>query len=138
MNKDSELGIVALLDRNASCRQDWMQSPQVAHIPFMRTRDSFFLLVNLHMKSEANSRDRLVTGCLTVAQVVIGSGFLTDERAVEISAFVDVPERKNLKRVFRLSVSDTAFAQALQIHAAGLLNNPPPGITCQWPVRFIR
>jgi hypothetical protein len=130
-----ESKIIALLDGNEGLRQDWLQSPQVTHIPFMRTREKFFLLINVHMRLEANNSEKLLAGCLAAVQSIIGSGLLTDEKAVEISAFVEVPKRENLRRVFRLSVLDIAFPQIMQINASDLVDKQYIGITCQWPLR---
>ena len=123
-----------LLEGNSYVRQELMQSPQVTHLPFMGTRENFFLLVNLHIRPEMNE-EHLINVCFKAAQLVIGSGSLTDEKAVEISAFIDVPKRENLKRAFRLSVYDTAFVLAMQLSVADLLSKPPAGITCQWPLK---
>lgn len=135
--KNQELGskIVTLLDDTASLRRDWQQSPQVTHIPFMGTRERFFILVNLHVRPDATTREKLINGSIAVAKLIIGSGLLTDEKGVEVSAFVTVPEQKNLKRVFRLSILDTAFSQAAQIEAADLLDKVHMGISCQWPLQ---
>jgi hypothetical protein len=135
-----ESDIQALLDGNTMLRQDWTQPPRVSHIPFMQSRESFFLLVNIEMKPEANAREKLVAGCLLMAQSIIRSGLLVDEKAVEISAFVAVPEQKNLKqiyhlkRIYRFSVLDTAFAQAMQVTAEELLSREYKGMKCQWPL----
>jgi hypothetical protein len=133
--KETESGITALLDGTLSLRKELTQSPQVTHIPFMGTRENFFLLVNIKVRPEANNKQQLVSMCLAAAQMAIGSGCLTDEKAVEISAFIDVDhqENQNLKRVFRLGVKAAAFVQAMHIGATDLLNETHTGITCQWP-----
>jgi hypothetical protein len=119
--RKAESAIGALLDGNLQVRQELMQSPQVAHLPFMGTREHFFLLVNPHARSETN-KEQLINMCFAAAQLVIGSSFLTDEKALEISAFIDVPKQENLRRAFRLPAHDTAFVQAMQISAADLLS----------------
>ena len=134
-NTKQESDIIALLDGNATFRLSWSQPPQVAHIPFMGSREKCFLLVNVHLRSEANGREKLVVGCFEVVQSIIGSGLLTDEKAVEISAFVDVLGRESLRRIFRLTVFDIAFVPAMQIAAADLLTKQHSGITCQWPLQ---
>ncbi len=101
----------------------------------MGTREKFFLLVNIKVRSEANNKEQLVSTCLAAAQLAIGSGYLTDEKAVEISAFVDVAhqENQNLRRVFRLSVNAASFVQVMKMGATDLLSETHTGITCQWP-----
>jgi hypothetical protein len=134
-DKETESGIAALLAGNENLRQDWVQPPQVAHIPFMGTRKNFFVLVNVHVKPEANDKERLLNKCVAAAQLVIGSGLASGLKGFEIAAFVDVPEQRNPRRVFRLSVLDTAFAQAMQIAAGDLLHKQHSGITRQWPLQ---
>jgi hypothetical protein len=131
--KETESGIAALLNGNSSLRKELMQSPQVTHIPFMGTRDNFYLLININIRSEANNKLQLINLCLIAAQIAIGSGLLTDEKAVEVSAFVDVVNQETLKRVFLLGVSAASFGQAMHIRATDLLSKTHPGITCQWP-----
>jgi len=130
--KETELGITALLNGNLSLRKELMQPPQVTHISFMGTGEKF-LLVNVNVRSEATNKQQLIDICLTAAQLAIGSGLLTDEKAVEISAFVDVGHQENLRRVIRLGVLAASFVQAMHISAGDLSSNTYAGITCQWP-----
>jgi hypothetical protein len=134
-NKDTESAVAVLLDGHADCRQDWEQSPHVSHIPFMGTREKFFLLVNVHVRLEANNRERLLNTGFRAVQLIIESGLITDEKAVEISGFVEVPGQSNLRRIFRLSALDVAFSQMTQIDAQDLLEQKYEGITCQWPLQ---
>jgi hypothetical protein len=71
-HKGTASRVAALLDENANLRQGWVQSPKVAHIPFMGTQENCFLLVNLHMKPEMNEREKLLNECIAVAQLAIG------------------------------------------------------------------
>jgi hypothetical protein len=60
---------------------------------------------------------------------------LSDEKAVEVSVWIDSAAPKRPIRVFRLSILDTAFATVMQIGVAELQNNKHAGITCQWPLQ---
>jgi hypothetical protein len=130
--KEVEVRIDFLL-KDLYAKLNWTHSPQVGHIPTDKSRESFYLLINICVKPEWVDREKQINDCLTIARVVIGSGLLTDERAVEVSAFAI--EDKNSRRVFCLSVYDTAFAQVMEIEAADLLNKQFEGITCQWRLK---
>lgn len=133
-NQEVESSISRLLNEAAILHRDWVQSPQVAHIPFMGTRENFFLLINLYICPAENNEERLVNDAIAVAKLIIGSNLLTDEKGLEVAAFICMPEPKKFKRVFRLSIRDTEFLQVMKTEFANLSDMKRAGITVQWPL----
>jgi len=131
----SETEITQLINGNIDPRRDWIEAVQVTHIPYQRSADQYFLLVNVNVKTAADDRDSLLTRSLAVAQAIIRSTLLSDEKAVEVSVWVDVSPPKNPRRAFRLSILEAAYPKALQIKAADLKEKEHPGIVCQWPLQ---
>lgn len=101
--------------------------PQVAYIPFMGTRERFYLLVNLLTDAEKN-REQLVSECAAAARLVIGSGLLGDEAGVEVAVF-----GPGGGRLVRLSVLEAAFALVESASVDELIENRFVGIACSWP-----
>ncbi len=133
-NSHKDTAIVALLNANTSLRSAWVQPPEVTHIPFMRSREHFFVLISAYVSPEVVEREKLANECIAVAQVAIGSGLLSDEKAVEVALYA--AEGTKLRRVIRLTVLEAAFAQAMRTSAMDLLGEKPQeGITCQWPAQ---
>ena len=85
--KEVESRVTAMLEENEHLRGIWTDHPTLAHLPFMGNRQLHFLMVSISVKPGWIDRDQQVKETLAVARVVIGSGLLTDEKAVEVSAW---------------------------------------------------
>lgn len=126
----AEAETVRLIKQELSQGRDWNMATQVTHLPYQGTRDKYFLLINLNVNPGKSDRDSLYAGALAVAQAVIRSTLLSDEKAIEVSVWVDSAVQKSPRRVFRLSILDTAFAAVMQVSMAELQANKQEGITC--------
>jgi len=125
--KEVDLRISVLL-KDMYSKLNWTHFPQIGHLPTDKSREGFFLLINIYVKPEWVDREKQIDDCLMVARVVIGSGLLTDKRAVEISAFIIDEKEKTSTRVFRLSVCEIAFLQAMNIEVSDLVNKKTKGL----------
>lgn len=84
------------------------------------------------MKNASLVRKELLLDSMEYARRVIHSGFLTDEKAVEISMFSF--GQIKVQRVIRLAVYDTAFGMISDADAGEVLLNQYEGVLCQWPM----
>jgi len=125
--------ISVLLNEEGGCNTIWARPAEVTHIPFMGSRENFFLLISICLKQESVDRKDLVSECLSAASLAIRSGLLCEEKAVEVSLYEEGPTR--LYRVARLSILDVAFDQVPKIEASDLLVHPMEGVVCQWPLK---
>jgi hypothetical protein len=106
-HKENEAALTTLIDSNTSVLQAWAESYFMSHIPFMGTREHFFLLVNIYVQPDWTDREKQVSDCLALARIIIGSGLLEDEKA---------------------------YAQAMEAKTADVLAKKYEGIVCQWPL----
>jgi hypothetical protein len=125
--------IAALLEGAAHLRRNWEASPRVMHIPFMGNRDSFYLLISIHVLPKLAVREFLAQETFSVARVAIESGLLKDERAVDVAAYIPGP--KGSQRVNRFTVNDTAFDRFRTLEFSELMSNDQhEGIKWSWPL----
>lgn len=129
--KECTLKLKSLLERKDNHSLKDIQTVSVHHIPYMGTRENFFLLINLLISSEID-RENLVNICVVVSRLAIESGLITNEKAVEVSIFSAKNEKT--RRLIRVYVLDSAFADFLQVKNLDVLNNRFEGIRCQWPL----
>jgi hypothetical protein len=128
--KKIETAVFALLEK-ASFRPNWTNPPSVSHIPFMRSRAHFFLLVNICVKPDWVDREKQIKECLEIIQMIIGADILTNQKSVEVAAYAI--KENTARRVFRMFVNDTMFSQAIAMNVNDLLDKKLDGIACQWP-----
>src|SRR5271154_7007722 len=92
--------VFALLESNSNLRGIWTRPPEIAHLPYLGTRESFFLLVSIPVRPDWTDREQQIKDCLAIAQAVIRSGLLKDEKGVEVAAWFVKFELKRNRRAF--------------------------------------
>jgi hypothetical protein len=98
-HKQIDSRVFALLESSADLHGIWTRPPEIAHLPFMGKRESFFLLVNIPVRSEWTDRKQQVKDCLAIAQAIIRSSLLEDEKGIEVAAwFVKFELKKIVER----------------------------------------
>ena len=107
---------------------------QLGYVPFMGQRDRFFLLANLDFLPEVQSREDLASHCLAAVRLILGSGLLSDEGGVEVSAWGSVAKYAGRNRLIRMSVEASAYPVAMKIEVEDLIADKHPGIRCRWPI----
>jgi hypothetical protein len=130
-HEEIELRVLQLLQEKSECELTWARPPEVKHIPFMGSRENFFLLVSVVLTLWPDENIRLVKHCLSICRSIIGSGILKQEKGLEVVAYVN--EKMNMRRVIRFSVLRTAFSKVAEVEAAEIIAKGSVGITCQFP-----
>ena len=109
------------------------QKPEVSLIPYMRSRDSFYLLVSFVLTPSDETIARALRLCEHVVLVILKSGLVADLPGLEV-----VPcDLMNgcVRKLFRLSLRPNAFQRAEMGFSLELLDDVPfPGATCGWYV----
>ena len=117
----------------SSCEvEGLLQKPDIALIPFMGKRDSFYVLIHLVFVS-AESYQIAMNACIEVLRFILRSGLVADLPGIEIVPCM--PKNDRIQRLFRLSVRTEAYPDALTLSRSDLLVDVPlEGVTCGWYV----
>lgn len=129
-HKDIEESVLWLLNRNSAYDLPWAQAPEVMHIPFMGTRESFFLLVSIVLAFQTDERERVVNHCLAICHSIIAAGLLEEEKGLEVVAYIN--ENAEMQRVIRFSVHESAFSKIEGLDLTEIIEDRCSGIECQF------
>jgi len=130
-NEEIKRSVLQLLQENSTHDLQWVHAPEVMHIPYMGTRQSFFLLISIVLSFWPDEKERLVNHCLAICRSIIGSRLLRAEKGLEIVAYIN--KNTKMHRIIRLSVLESAFSKIVESEAAEIIGGNCPGITCQFP-----
>jgi len=129
-HKEVESRVSQLLKANSAYSVAWGQPFEVTHIPFMGTRQKFFLLVSTVLSSLVEERKQLVSHCLSICRSIIGSGLLIEEKGLEVAIYANA---KKAHRIIRFSVFDGAFSKIEGLNLEEIIEGRYPGIVYQFP-----
>jgi hypothetical protein len=111
-----------------------LTQPSAMLIPFMKSRESFYLLVSLTFDDSERIALEAVQMCLRALKLLIQSGIAADLSGIEVVPYVKAENQT--QRLFRLSAVKGSFDSALNLQEQDLLNDrPAEGITCGWYVQ---
>lgn len=124
--------VVALLERSEVMGR-LSQPPDVALIPFMGNRDSFYLLVSLVLNEASAPGASAIKVVEAATHAILRTHCLDELPGLEI-----VPcdlHNGRVRRLFRFSLQRRAFERALEPFAPDLLQEVPfEDATCGWYV----
>jgi len=102
-------------------------------IPFMKSRESFYLLVSLTFDESERIALEARQMSLNALRLLVQSNIANNSSGIEVVPYVKPRNQKY--RLFRLSVLKSSFDIALKLQEQDLLNEKPAeGITCGWYV----
>ena len=131
-NEEVDAEILALLNAEATLKESLNGAPDVIHIPYMKARERFFVLINIQLQSNITSRLQILSVCISVFKIAAKSMLLLSEEGIEVAAYQTKNERSI--RLMRLSVLSKAFAHMNETDADELLDiQAVDGVMCQWP-----
>ena len=140
--RDNELSMKVAAILSEDCRLNAvLKSPVSAMlIPFMKIRETFYLLVSLTFVNSDHVRIEAMSRCLNALQLLIRSGIADDLPGIEIVPYTEtegpMQGLRPLRRLFRLSALRASFGNALNLQEQDLLKDKPAeGITCGWHVQ---
>lgn len=131
--EEIDLGIATLINQKSELTPIFAQPACATHIPFMGSREHFFILINIYVKSDWIEREKQVNDSLAIVRIVIHSGLLQNEKGIEVAAWSG--EQNKRSRVVRLSVLRSAYETAMNLQGADVLDKQHEGITCHWPLQ---
>jgi hypothetical protein len=130
---DQELSakVAAVLSGDRSLTSKLLREPSAMLIPFMKSRESFYLLASLTFENSERIAVEARQMCLNALQLLVRSGIANDFAGIEVVPYVK--SKSQTYRLFRLSVLKDGFDIALKLREHDLLNDKPAeGITCGW------
>lgn len=132
---DQELSakVASVLSGNRSLSTSLSKQPSAMLIPFMKSRESFYLLASLTFDDSPRITIEARQYCLSALQLLVQSGIANNLAGIEVVPYVK--SNNPTRRLFRLSVVKDSFDCALKLREKDLLNDKPAeGITCGWYV----
>ena len=125
--------VTAILSGDRLLNERLLTQPDATLIPFMKSRESFYLLVSLLFDDSNRIATEARQMCLSSLKLLVRSGIADDLSGVEIVPYIK--SKDQTRRLFRLSVLKSGFNVALNLEDQDLLNEKPAnGITCGWYV----
>lgn len=124
--------VVALLERSQIMGR-LSQPPDVALIPYMGNRDSFYLLVSLVLNELSAPGASAIKVVEAVTHAILSTDCLDELPGLEVVP-CDIHNGR-VRRLFRFSLQRCAFRRALEPFAPDLLHDVPfEDSTCGWYV----
>jgi hypothetical protein len=130
---DEELSIkvTSILNSDQRLRELWSQPPDIYLMPYMRSRESYYLLLSLCLRDTEVHYEDMAYACLNSLRLIVASGVVDDLPGIEIVPYLRRGD--SLSRILRLSVRRNAFIDAMKLEGGDLLKKEPAhGITCGW------
>lgn len=107
--------------------------PSAMLIPFMKNRETFYLLVSLTFADSEQIAVEARQLCLAALKILIQSGIANGLSGIEVVPYAQSKDQR--RRLFRLSVLKDSMGLALRLREQDLLaDRPGEGITCGWYV----
>jgi len=134
MNNDElKIKVATIIAEDRALSGKLIAPPSAMLIPFMKSREAFFLLVSLTFTDSALLSIEARQLCLRALQLVIRSGIANSLSGIEVVPYAQ--SQGQMRRLFRLSVMKDSLDDALRLQEQDLLNDTPgKGITCGWYV----
>lgn len=132
---DQELSakVATILSEDRLLNVRLLTQPSAMLIPFMKSRESFYLLASLTFDDSELIAIEAMQMCLRALKLLIQSGIATSLSGIEVVPYVKTEDQT--RRLFRLSAVKDSFDRALNLQEQDLLNDKPAeGITCGWYV----
>ena len=132
---DQELStkVATILSEDRLLNVRLLTQPSAMLIPFMKSRESFYLLASLTFDDSERIAIEAMQMCLRALKLMIQSGIATGLSGIEVVPYVKAGNQT--RRLFRLSAVKGSFDRALNLQEQDLLNDKPAeGITCGWYV----
>jgi hypothetical protein len=132
---DQELSakVATVLSGDRSLTTKLLTQPSAMLIPFMKSRESFYLLASLTFDDSPRIEIEARQLCLSALQLLVQSGIANNLAGIEVVPYVKA--NSQTRRLFRLSVLKDSFDYVLRLREQDLLNDKPAeGITCGWYV----
>jgi hypothetical protein len=132
---DQELSakVTAILSGDRLLTAKLLTQPSAMLIPFMKSRESFYLLTSLTFDETPGIPVEATQMCLSALKLLVQSGIANNLAGIEVVPYVK--SKNQTWRLFRLSTLKDSFAIALNLREEDLLNDKPAeGITCGWYV----
>lgn len=125
--------VATVLSQDHSLVAKLIAQPSAMQIPFMKSREKFYLLTSLTFDDSSGIVVESRQMCLSALQLLVRSGIASDLAGIEVVPYVK--SQGNTRRLFRLSVVKDSFDKALKLSEQDLLiDKPADGITCGWYV----
>jgi hypothetical protein len=133
MSDELSTKVAAVLSADRSLGAGLLAPPSAMLIPFMKSRESYYLLVSLTLGDSEQVALEAMRTCLSALQLLVRSGIASGLSGIEVVPYVSSINRT--RRLFRLSALKSSFEVALNLQEQDLLSEKPAeGITCGWYV----
>jgi hypothetical protein len=126
--------VITILSADSRLVEMWLQSPDAALIPYMGSRDSFFLLVSLCLLPAVSRSESISYATISTLRKIYESGLAKDLPGIEVVVYIgDNSSKTGFRRILRFTVKNCAFDKIPELGSENLNQaNPRDGLTCTW------